>query len=86
MVREVLSNGRGAGKTDALAPGSKTPGTYTDMNERQDPRPGPCRNLFGTDDYLALTKKLALGHAVSKASLSNMYFSSNFKLDAFFEP
>ena len=40
---------------DALAPGSATPGTYTEMNERQDPRPGPCRDLLQTGDYCALT-------------------------------
>lgn len=31
--------------------GSTAPRTYTEMNERQDPRAGPCRTLLGTGDY-----------------------------------
>ncbi len=35
-----MSSPRGAGKTHVLAPGSATPGTYTEINERQSPAYG----------------------------------------------
>lgn len=42
-------------KNDALVPGIAAPGTYMEMNERQYPGMGSCRNLFKTGEYLALT-------------------------------